>query len=177
MAIKLSELRNYAGRTTKLAGMSLSEVRNKRLQAAFLSHSHKDRAYAEGVQAWLEELGWTVYIDWQDDEMTDETDRETAEKLQEKIKSCYWFLYLATKNSAESRWCPWEIGYADSERGKDKILIIPTAEEDGTTHGNEYLQLYQRITHDYFEREIKLFHVGEDTCRGHSLSMLNRGSI
>ena len=65
-----------------------------RYQTVFLSHSHKDRDIAEGVEDWLEEKGWTVYIDWRDDSMPESPNRETAEKLQGQIEECDWFLYL-----------------------------------------------------------------------------------
>ena len=55
-----------------------------------------------------------------------------------------FFLFLATANSMASRWCPWELGYADGHKSLDRIAIVPTF--DGTTtHGNEYLQLYRRV--------------------------------
>src|SRR5262249_25705220 len=70
--------------------------------------------------------------------------RETAKRIQAKIIELDWFLFLATANSMSSRWCPWEIGYADGKKQIDQIFIIPT--QDGQkTHGNEYLQLYRRI--------------------------------
>ena len=42
-------------------------------------------------------------------------------------------------------WCPWEIGCADSIKGYEKILIIPTEDDFGNWYGNEYLQLYKKI--------------------------------
>jgi hypothetical protein len=61
--------------------------------------------------------------------------------------NCEWFLFLATGNSMASRWCPWELGYADGKKPNEKIAIVPT--RDGqATHGNECLQLYRRIEVD-----------------------------
>ncbi|MCH5937009.1 toll/interleukin-1 receptor domain-containing protein, partial [Salmonella enterica] len=56
-----------------------------------------------------------------------------------------WFLFLATENSMSSRWCPWEIGYADGKKNLNNIVIVPTVDSSGRHHGNEYLQLYSRI--------------------------------
>lgn len=43
-----------------------------------------------------------------------------------------------------SRWCPWEIGYADGKKPIERIIVIPT--RDGyNTYGNEYLQLYRHV--------------------------------
>ena len=88
--------------------------------------------------------GWQVYVDWADNEMPATPDQETAKRIQAKIVELNYFLFLATANSMTSRWCPWEIGYADEKKSLDRILIIPTL-DGNTTHGNEYLQLYRRI--------------------------------
>lgn len=72
---------------------------------------------------------------------------ETASKLRQRIVNSEWFLFLATANSMASRWCPWELGYADGKKPTEKIAIVPT--RDGqTTHGSEYLQLYRKIDTD-----------------------------
>lgn len=71
--------------------------------------------------------------------------RMTAERIQRKIRDLDWFLFLATPNSTSSKWCPWEIGYADGMKDYEKLLIIPTSDQSGRWYGNEYLQLYQQI--------------------------------
>ena len=113
---------------------------------AFLCHSHHDRQLAEGLQTLLREAGWDVYIDWQDAEMPETPDRETAQRIQGRIVSAGWFLFLATANATASRWCPWEIGYADGKKTIDRVVVIPTIDSSGRHYGNEYLQLYPQIT-------------------------------
>ena len=76
--------------------------------------------------------------------MPPEPNRETAVRIQQRIKTCDWFLFLATANSMASRWCPWELGYADGQKPLDRIAVVPTSDAM-TTHGNEYMQLYRRI--------------------------------
>ncbi len=71
--------------------------------------------------------------------------RETASKIQQKIQEADYFFFLATPNSVKSRWCPWEIGYADGVKKYESIFIIPTQDKYGTYYGNEYLELYQMI--------------------------------
>jgi hypothetical protein len=77
--------------------------------------------------------------------MPEKPTRETAQQIQNKIRSTDYFLFLATPNSMGSRWCPWEIGYADGQKSIDRILILPTSDESGNWYGNEYLQLYRHI--------------------------------
>jgi hypothetical protein len=111
-------------------------------KSAFLCHSHKDEELVKGLLAYFEEAGIDIYVDWKDNEMPETPNGETARQIQSKIKSMGLFLFLATANAKDSRWCPWEIGYADSSNRS--IFIIPTS--DGyNTFGNEYLELYPRI--------------------------------
>ncbi|TCU33511.1 hypothetical protein [Rhizobium azibense] len=77
--------------------------------------------------------------------MPERPDRRTAEKIQAKIRDLEMFFFLATQNSMASRWCPWEIGYADGVKSLNRILVIPTRDSRGVTHGNEYLELYRHL--------------------------------
>ncbi len=140
MAISQNDLRTAANRA--LLHKSLARKANQR--TAFLCHSHKDAVLAEGLQVLLAEQGVDLYIDWKDSAMPEQPNRETADRLRSQIVASDWFLFLATSNSSTSRWCPWELGYADGRKPFDRIAVVPT--RDGNTmHGNEYMQLYRRI--------------------------------
>ena len=143
--MKIRELRAASTRAGSTVTKSLNEALSKNKQTAFLCHSHKDYELVKGLQVLLEESGWDLYIDWADTEMQNSPNKETAAKIKTRITSTDWFLFLATNNSTQSRWCPWEIGLADSIKGYDRILIIPTEDDSGNWYGNEYLQLYKRI--------------------------------
>lgn len=126
---------------------SLRQAKSLWRRTAFLCHSHKDEQLAQGLARLLWERGWQVYIDWLDTSMPATPDRTTASRIQEKILETDFFLFLATSNSMASRWCPWELGFADGKKSLDSILIVPTSE--GTSiHGNEYLSLYRHIDHN-----------------------------
>ncbi|EIV8488669.1 toll/interleukin-1 receptor domain-containing protein [Vibrio vulnificus] len=146
MAIKVRDLRSAANRSGRfVVAKSLNEALAKNQQTAFLCHSHKDHELAKGLQVLMKENGWDLYIDWEDSEMPSTPNRETAHRIKTKIKTNEWFLFLATNNSTQSRWCPWEIGFADSAKGYEKVLIIPTEDDSGRWYGNEYLQLYKKM--------------------------------
>lgn len=138
MAVSQTYLRNAARQSTRVVAKSAIQ------RTAFLCHSHVDRDLAEGLQVRLKEQGFDLYIDWQDASMPVTPNAETADKLRSKIVACDWFLFLATANSMASRWCPWELGYADGKKPRDKIAIVPTSDHH-TTHGNEYIALYRYI--------------------------------
>jgi hypothetical protein len=143
----MSDLRTAASRYQRAPlAKSLYEARAKKVDTAFLCHSHQDQDLAIGLQVVLAENGWNLYIDWQDTDLPEEPDRESASKIKLKIRELDWFLFLATDNSTRSRWCPWEIGYADSVKSHGAIMIIPTSDASGRWYGNEYLQLYRQVT-------------------------------
>jgi hypothetical protein len=122
-----------------------ASVKRAGQMTAFLCHSHKDRGLAEGLQQLLKDGGIDLYIDWQDPEMPEQPNRETAERIKNRILQTDRFIFLATENSTKSRWCPWEIGFADGRKQPDHILVVPTKDTRGTFFGNEYLQLYRRV--------------------------------
>lgn len=124
---------------------SLKVAKSQGRKTAFLCHSHLDVDLAERLQNCLQTNGWKIYIDWKDASLPATPNKETAEAIQKKITELDWFLFLATENSMRSRWCPWELGYADGKRGRDRIAIVPTIDDRGNTYGAEYMALYQRV--------------------------------
>ena len=143
MAISQSVLISKSGSYRQSLYESLQKSASAGLvKSAFLCHSHKDETIVKGLIVLFQEQGIDLYIDWKDHTMPETPDAETAKRIQDAIRSRDLFLFLATANSKASRWCPWEIGYADSNRRR--IYIIPTADGAGT-YGNEYLQLYAYI--------------------------------
>lgn len=103
---------------------------------------------ALGLQQWLKEQGMELYIDWQDPYMPDAPDGTTANRIRAVIKEADVFLFLATNDSMASRWCPWELGFADGVKRNEQIALIATRDASGHYYGNEYLQLYRRIDQD-----------------------------
>lgn len=134
LAKEAANKRYYGPATAKQSGV----------KSAFLCHSHNDRPLVEKLILIFASSGNDLYVDWQDHTLPAQPIRETAEKIQSKIRDLDLFLYLATQNSSTSKWCPWEIGYGDAAKGKEKILIIPTHTASGTA-GQEYLNLYLSI--------------------------------
>ena len=151
--IQISELRNATRTFTAPPSRSLQEAKMAMRRTAFLCHSHKDEELARGLAHMLWGSGWHVYIDWLDTSMPEKPDRTTASKIQKKIMETDFFLFLATANSMASRWCPWELGFADGKKALDTILIVPT-EEGHSTHGNEYIGLYRHIDRNSLGRLI-----------------------
>ena len=131
-------------------------------KTAFLCHSHHDQQLAIGLQELLRAHGMDLYIDWQDPSMPSQPSAESAARLRRRIQMCDLFLFLATQNSMNSRWCPWELGHADGTKKNDRILLVPTY-DGSSTHGSEYLNLYQRVD---IASDGKLAAFGAGTTQG-----------
>lgn len=116
-------------------------------KTVFLAHSSKDKRFLPAVISVLENHGGAVYVDKNDERLPESTNRETAEVLKSTIRDCRRFVLFVTTNSKDSRWVPWEIGLADSEKGGSPIALFPTATKshDQQWAEQEYLGLYRRI--------------------------------
>ena len=135
-----------------IANFSQKNLERKSLsykRTVFLSHSHQDNDIVGSVIEFLLTIGVYVYVDWLDPTMPQITSAETASKIKERINQCERFVVLLTENSKESKWVPWELGFADAKKENDKIGIFPVKRSpytnDSEFSGLEYMQLYRRI--------------------------------
>lgn len=115
----------------------------------FLSHSHNDNDIVINVIEFLLTFGIYVYVDWLDPTMPHITSGKTALAIKERIVQCERFVVLLTENSKESKWVPWELGYADAKKDYQMIAVFPVKRYSFTKEsefdGLEYMQLYQKI--------------------------------
>ena len=112
----------------------------------FLSHRHNEPIdLIKKVKGFFASQGVNLYIDWLDKDMPKVTNSETAEKLKNKIKTSDKFIVLATPQSIESIWIPWEIGLADQIKGLKNIAVLPLVSKGSNWEKREYYQLYSRI--------------------------------
>jgi hypothetical protein len=131
---------------TILNESALSESASREFDI-FLSHSYLDANLVAGLKIDIEEMGYSVYVDWIQDGQLDRTkvDKETANLLRSRMKQCKSLFYATSDNSSSSKWMPWECGYFDGVKGR--VAICPIAMQ-GTQYeyrGQEYLGLYPYI--------------------------------
>ena len=106
----------------------------------FLSHSYKDKDKLIELKDSLNAMGLNVYMDWVNDKdelLRDLTCAETAKVITERIKASKAILYVHTNASLDSKWTPWELGFA-SALNKPILVYRP----EPTENEPEYLQLY-----------------------------------
>ena len=83
----------------------------------FLSHSYKDKDKLIELKDSLNAIGLNVYTDWVNDKdelLRDLTCAETAKVITERLKASKAILYVHTNASFDSKWTPWELGFASA---------------------------------------------------------------
>jgi hypothetical protein len=96
-----------------------------------------------------------VYIDKKDPKLPPYTNKETAAGLKNRIHQSRKFVLLASNNSKDSRWVPWELGIADEHKGLGRVAIFPAVDSKHETAWTswEYLGLYDRVVWGDLEGE------------------------
>jgi len=146
--LTLNQVRGEA-RFTDAQATNLSRKSLSGRTTIFLSHSHQDADLILPAMNMLLSMGLEVYVDWLDPAMPSTTSAATAAKLKEKIVECQRFVVLLSENSVNSKWVPWELGYADGKKPIKDIGIFPIKRNsftlDSLFDGLEYMELYPVI--------------------------------
>lgn len=111
----------------------------------FLSYRRKDKNYVKPIVNILKRLGVNIYIDYLDDSLPDKPNDATAAILREKIKSSQKFILMATPNSSESNWIPWELGLGDGFITYPNVAIFPITNDSNYWNEREYYSIYGYI--------------------------------
>lgn len=111
----------------------------------FISHKHEEDEYVYRLKDILERYGFTGYVDWEDNSMPLTTDSETAIKLKTRIEKSRKFILIATEPAIGSKWCNWELGFADAYKYIDHLALFPVKGNFGNYEGGEYLRIYPSI--------------------------------
>ena len=160
--LSYDDLRPYQGsrklaETRDLKKSESFSVSNK----IFLSHRHDDKDWVASVVAYLSDHGIDVYIDSNDPSAPKKTSVETAKLIQKRISECKKFLVLASPGSIDSKWIPWELGYADHAKSLKNIVIIPVGPSNNWL-SREYFNLYDVALMDN-NHELSVFKPGANS--------------
>jgi hypothetical protein len=143
---ELRKTASTSARGRELAkALSFAESESKRFDI-FLSHSYLDKDIVWALKKEFERIGYSTYVDWVEDYGLDRTNvnKETAEHIRNRMKSCELLFYATSTNSNSSKWMPWECGFFDGYKGKVAICpIVKTAKD--SFRGTEYLSLYNTV--------------------------------
>ncbi len=123
----------------------------------FLSHSYKDKMIIPALKQELENLGYSVYVDWINDKLLSRgnVNINTARILQLRMQQSKVLFFATSDNSNKSTWMPWELGYFDGIKNK-RVAILPiknnTNNFNENFNGQEYLSLYYYVSIDKLSR-------------------------
>ena len=72
----------------------------------FLSHSFLDAKVIDGIAVTLEDLGFSVYVDWREDPLMSRTNvtSSTANTIKLRMIRCSYMLYAFSENATTSKW-------------------------------------------------------------------------
>jgi len=145
-----SQVRARAQRVTgiyKTAASVLTEHVQKQAPVEhhdiFLSHAFEDKELVLGVALLIEDLGYSVFLDWRDDPSLDRKNvtQKTAEKLRLRMRSSKCLFFSTTQHASESKWMPWELGFKDGHN--TRAAILPVSQQSTEAYaGQEYLAGY-----------------------------------
>ena len=109
----------------------------------FLSHSSKDKELIAGLKLILNDLGYTVYVDWSDGKLNpNEVTPDTAKVLRDRMKQCKSLIYAFSENASNSKWMPWELGYFDALKNS-RVAVLPISKTTQYSYkGTEYVGVY-----------------------------------
>lgn len=121
----------------------------------FISHSHRDREYAQVLFDQLVQRGISAYADFADSPLSELPDVELAARLIEKLRRCRLLVFAFSEEAANSRWMPWELGLAHGIIGR--VVLWPFTEL--ALHAKatqEYLHLYEVLKPDSAMEKLQM---------------------
>lgn len=177
-----SELRAAAGGITASAAEGILTKSARTSQDSFdvfLSHSVKDAVAVVGLKGWLEDLGFSVYVDWIVDHDLDRSNvsTATARTIRSRMGQSRSLVYATSRAASTSRWMPWELGYFDGTKGQPQVAICPIETgSSGRFVGEEYLKLYKVLEKLYYDDEPTPFVTRNNTREAQTFGSFVRGS-
>jgi len=144
----------------------------------FLSHSYDDARIIKQIKEMLEEKGYSVYVDWIEDNQLNREDvnAQSASLLRNRMNCCSSLIYVTSESAVKSVWMPWELGYMDAKTGR--VAVAPILDKDANFEGREYLGLYPYLdltnTSFYIHRKINEWVTFSGWMKGENPKIYNR---
>lgn len=115
----------------------------------FLSHSSNDKELIAGLKLLLQDMGYSIYVDWNDPALNpNHVTPQTAEVLRKRMAQCRSLIYAFSENASNSKWMPWELGYFDALKNS-RVAVLPIRQDAYKAYsGSEFVGLYHVIQKD-----------------------------
>lgn len=132
--------------------LGIGEKFEKRI---FLSYRRKDSQYVKPIVEILKNLGAKIYIDYLDESLPEIPNSETAAILRSRIQKSNKFILMATPNSSESKWIPWELGLGDGFVSYNNVAIMPITSYSAQWEEQEYYSIYSYVKKSFSKDRLK----------------------
>lgn len=115
----------------------------------FLSHSSNDNELIAGLKLLLQDMGYSIYVDWNDSVLNpNHVTPKTADVLRKRMAQCRSLIYAFSENASNSKWMPWELGYFDALKNS-RVAVLPIRQDAYKVYsGSEYVGLYYHVQVD-----------------------------
>lgn len=115
----------------------------------FLSHSSNDNELIAGLKLLLQDMGYSIYVDWNDSALNpNHVTPKTADVLRKRMVQCRSLIYAFSENASNSKWMPWELGYFDALKNS-RVAVLPIRQDAYKAYsGSEYVGLYYHVQID-----------------------------
>lgn len=115
----------------------------------FLSHSSNDNELIAGLKLLLQDMGYSIYVDWNDSALNpNHVTPKTADVLRKRMAQCRSLIYAFSENASNSKWMPWELGYFDALKNS-RVAVLPIRQDVYKVYsGSEYVGLYYHVQVD-----------------------------
>lgn len=119
----------------------------------FLSYNIADIEVVKNIFYVLSKKGLKVYLDCivDSDMKRNETDKQTAERIHNRLMNSNSLLYAQSPSAGHSNWMPWELGVVDGHTHRCFIMPV-TKDAQQVTPRREYLALYPYVKLDADDR-------------------------
>lgn len=126
----------------------------------FLSHSSADTPSLTALVRHWRELRFSVFADFEDPYLVEaarekRVDAAVSDHLRRRIRQCTIFVFVASRQSIQSGWMPWELGLAHGAVGRVHIYRLDDTDLSAVP-GREYLSLYEDHEFDASNAETYL---------------------
>ena len=156
------DLKNYPSQSNFSNALDHGIIKTASSSATFdifLSHSYKNKDLALEIKEKFRTYDFSVYIDWIEDPELDRknVNKNTANRLRHRIQQCKSLAFLDTPEALESKWTPWEVGFADAN--KQRVFIIPKKKKKISYRdykGQEFFSLYPFLDEEPNNKDHRL---------------------
>ncbi len=146
----LLQFRNSARIYNKTVDESLQLFKEETKESKinlFVFHKPDQLEELDSTVNFLNNFRVLIYVDWLDEHIAQDKSEATTKLITQKINDNKKFIFLATEEAIQSKWCDWVLRLAKTLKPIEDIAVLPVRADfsDYNDDGEAYLQKYAYI--------------------------------